>query len=273
MIGEINLILKDEEKRIILDTLKNSQKSNCFMTYETIEEKCYKNCLEIIFVEGIVLAIEDKHFFNELYFFLDDIEKIDWNDLSKRLNAYDKLVINYVNREGAFDFQLAEKLGFDFYRKYIRKRFINKNPKKYRELMDVIYADVEDCNTIYRLLYDVFDPIGDWLVDENELKELIQNKNVLKISLGQDIAGVFLFEDTGKTTYARTLCVNPKYQNNVFGYSLYSKYINDHIDDYKMFYLWVDAANEGVHKLHDNFGYIEDGLVNYIYVRKEKKDE
>lgn len=263
------MVLDDNVKIIILDALKNPGKSNCFMTFESIEEKCSDNRLEFVLFEGGVLAIEDKHFFNELYYFIDDIEKIDWESLSGKLDYYDNLVINYVNKEGHFDFRLAENLGFCFYRKYLRKRFVNKEPKKYRELMDVNYAEAEDCTTIYRLLYDVFDPIGDWLVNEIELKELIARNSVLKINIQQEIAGVFLFEDTGKTTYARTLCVNPKFQNNVLGYSLYAKYINDHIDDYKMFYLWVDAKNEGARKLHDNFGYKEDGLVNYIYVRKD----
>ena len=89
---------------------------------------------------------------------------------------------------------------------------------------------------------------------------------VLKID-GQDkIAGVLLYEDTGVKSYARALCVSPDFRGGAVGYSLLAGYFNQHSEDRtKLFYLWVDEENKSVKKLHDRFGYQEDGLKDYIF--------
>ncbi|HCJ09050.1 MAG TPA: hypothetical protein DHV96_12040, partial [Lachnospiraceae bacterium] len=120
------------------------------------------------------------------------------------------------------------------------------------------------------LLYGSFDAKVSCLPSKEELMELIDKKWTLKICINNEIAGVLLFEDFGKKSYARVLCVKEEYRNNVIGYSLFAKYINMHINNIHLFYLWVDRDNREVLSLHDKFGYREDGLIDNIYIRKDK---
>ncbi len=139
-------------------------------------------------------------------------------------------------------------------------------------MVETEFADDEDCSEIWDMLLKTFNPMCDRIPLQTELSKLIANKSVLKVSINNEIAGVLLFQDSKSKSYVRCLCVREEYQNSVIGYSLMAKYFNLHLDSgIKLIYLWVDSENESVRKLHDRFGFKEDGTRNYIFRREVKR--
>ncbi|MDO5154437.1 MAG: hypothetical protein Q4D51_00585 [Eubacteriales bacterium] len=263
----------EKRRKVINNSLGNIKKTNCFISLDDIEKQIKNKRMDVVYDDSIVVIVDKRKSFLQIYYFLDeyDIDFINWEEIKNRLTTYKDIVINVVGKNISEKNIVAEKLGFSFYKKYVRKQFINKEKKKYRELMDVLIANQKDCEKIYDMLYSSFDVLSDDLVNKEELKDMINQNHVLKIEIQNEIQGVFLYEDTGVRSYARAICIAEKYRNNVLGYSLFAKYNNLHVDSTKIFSLWVDQANDDVLKLHNTFGYVEDGLENYIYVR-EKDD-
>ena len=143
-----------------------------------------------------------------------------------------------------------------------------KTEKKFREMLTPVFADVDDFDEIQRMLLDSFDVMCDHIPLSDELKGFLNERKILKIVIQKEIAGVLIFDDIGAQSYARCLCVSSKFQNGFVGYSLLAQYFNDRLESgVKFYYLWVDSNNESVKKLHDAFGYREDGLKNYIFKR------
>lgn len=256
----------------ILQTINSSigknEKSNCVLPFQYIKDGMEKHQIDVISTTPLLL-VEKKKKFRQLYYFFDKefrSMEIDFDKISHKLEKYELLYADIVTKD-RFEYKgsFFERAGILPFRTYLRKNVSNRH-KKYRELMETGYADVKDSEEIYELLQSSFDVMSDHIPEKSELDSLLLGRNVLKID-GQDkIAGVLLYEDTGVKSYARALCVSPDFRGGAVGYSLLAGYFNQHSEDRtKLFYLWVDEENKSVKKLHDRFGYQEDGLKDYIF--------
>ena len=256
----------------IISKMKNAYShpnlTNCMTSIAQLEKGLDEEQYYIV-SESPLILIEPINGFNQLYYFL---ETEDLAELCKfdadLLSAFAPLYAD-ITLKTSFQFEgsVFEELGFKPFRKYVRKSVVNSD-MKIRRMMDTEFAVLDDMNDILKMLNDNFDIMADHIPDEVELSELIKKKQVLNISIKNTIAGTLLFEDTGKRSYARALCVSPDYQNSFVGYSLLADYFIRHdTDKTRLFYLWVDEANINVKKLHDRFGYRYDGLNNFIFRR------
>ena len=219
--------------------------------------------------ESPLIMIEALNGFNQLYYFLetDDLSVLDEFN-TDLLTIFDPLYAD-ITLKTFFQFEgsVFEKLGFKPFRKYVRKSVLNSD-MEIRRFVDTEFAVFEDLHDILKILNDQFDLMADHIPDEAEISELIKNQQVLVIKINDTLAGTLLFEDTGKRSYARALCVAPDFQNSIVGYSLLADYFFRHdTAKTRLFYLWVDEANINVKKLHDRFGYRYDGLNNFIFKR------
>ena len=255
----------------ILELVKNTaykpELTNCLLPFAEVSEKLHNNYFDII-CEQPLLLIERHEAFNKLYYYLKVSDERVSEDTLLLLDEYDKPLYADNTCRGAFDYNtpIYKQLGFSWYRTYLRKGVINKN-LKIRRMMEPEYAKKEDAENIYIMLVNQFDIMADHIPTRTELIEMINGNQVLIIKVNGLLAGALLFEDTGKKSYARALCVSPEFQNSFVGYSLLADYFLRHQDNTRVFELWVDEANEGVRKLHDWFGYKPDGLKNYIFRR------
>ena len=91
------------------------------------------------------ILIEKNEAFFRLYYFLENNEN--WkvtNELLCELDRYSLLYADLTAKEeSAVASALFESLGFEFYRKYIRKSMINEG-KVYRKMLDAVVASPED---------------------------------------------------------------------------------------------------------------------------------
>jgi len=255
-----------------MDIIKNAvgrlSLTNCIDSYANIENRVQNGQCELVLTTPLLL-IEKNTSYNRLYYFRTNIDAAeDYVDVSQKLNRYDNLYADVTTKSAfQYDGSIFEKMHFKPYRLYVRK-MAKKTEKKYREMLIPVFADVDDFDEIQRMLLGSFDVMCDHIPLSDELKGILKEQKILKIVIQNEIAGVLIFDDTGIQSYARCLCVSPKFQNGFVGYSLLARYFNDRLESgVKFYYLWVDSGNESVKKLHDAFGYREDGLKNYIFKR------
>ncbi len=254
--------------QIIRDAIGRSGKSNCVLPFKTVQKKIEEGKIDIIDTNPVLL-VERKRTYNQLFYFLDESSSVsDMKSVVQELERHNPLYADIVMKEDfRYEDSIFQNLEMRPFRTYVRKSTINLH-KKYRAMIETVFADEADLESIYDMLQNTFDEMCDHIPDKAELEKLIADENVYKVTVQKDIAGVLLFEDTGVKSYARALCVSQSFQGGAIGYSLMSNYFNHHIDsNTKMFYLWVDEANAAVKKLHSRFGYAEDGLKDYIFRR------
>lgn len=263
--------MNNNVKQIIVSSLGRQKKSNCFLPLDIILQRIENGIIDIIEKDNVVLLIEKKVRFIQLYYFLRTpiVEDQVWLYLSEELQQYPNLSLHIVNKEQETDSVVAKKLGFSYYKTYIRQQLINKDMKRFPESLNVEWAVKADREAVFNLVYQSFDVLADNLVDKPELEKMICDQHVLKIGKNDELQGILIFEDTGIKSYIRAICVASQYQKKGIGYSLLAKYWNDHLDNIRLFYLWVDKEKAYVINMYEKVGYKSDGLINHIYVRKK----
>ncbi len=255
-----------------MDIIKNAvgrlNRTNCIDSFANIEKKMQCGQCELVLTKPLLL-IEKNTSYNRLYYFRTNVEATeDYVDVVRNLGRFTNLYADVTTKSAfQYDGSIFEKMLFKPYRLYVRK-IAKKTEKKFREMLTPVFADIDDFDEIQRMLLDSFDVMCDHIPLSEELKGFLNERKILKIAIQKEIAGVLIFDDIGAQSYARCLCVSSKFQNGFVGYSLLARYFNDRLESgVKFYYLWVDSNNESVKKLHDAFGYHEDGLKNYIFKR------
>jgi hypothetical protein len=263
-------VLTERAKKIITNSRGKKKLSNCYLSQVELEKVIDSESTQIIENEYMVLLCDSQKDYYSIYYFLST-EYLPGlgKDLKGKIEANGLNSLNVAGRELSSEVScLMQELDFSLYKVYVRKQYINDFTRKpIRELTDVAFAEEDDLEEVFHMLQDTFDPLTDFLPKWEELRCMLKRENVLKIVFNDEVAGVLLFENQGVKSYARALCVREKYRNNVIGYSLFSRYFNMHLSTIKLFYLWVDVENKDVLNLHNKFGYVEDGLKNYTFVK------
>lgn len=248
---------------------KYSYKTNYISSIPELINNIENDLVDVSSMEPLLIVYKFEQYQKLFYFLRGNDGDIDWSGAIHTLNKYNNLYSEIVTNNPDFKTPfILEKLGFEHYRTYLRKK-LSTQIKEYRELMNVRFAEDTDCYQILELLGKTFDPMCDRIPSEKKLKELLRRREVLKIDVNDKCAGVLLYSDSGNRSYISCLCVAEEYRNSVIGYSLMAKYFNLHIEgNSKYTYLWVDSSNIAVKKLHERFGFYEDGTKNYIYIRR-----
>lgn len=257
-------------KEIIKRTLGRKDNCNCYLPYNTVVEKIDNKYFDVIVSGEVVLLIEDKQLFHNMYYFIKSISDVTLDDIKQSLSQYKILSVNIIDKGNNFvPNTILEKLGFSFYKKYIRKSLVNMDIDIISKEEDIEFAQINDIEEIYSMLHESFDVVTDTLPDYKELTNMIEKKWIIKKMISGELAGAFLFEDTGYKSYARALCVKPQYKNCKIGFALYIQYISLHLNTTKLFYSWVDSSRIEAINIHTKLGYKDDGVFDYIFTRTQ----
>ena len=219
-----------------------------------------------------VILLKKCEGFFKVYYFLENpqLDNADWDSLADKIRQISGGVPVYgeVTLRGDFVFSVSvfERLGLHPFRTYLRSS-MKKPAQKFDEYVIPEYAVPEDADRILELMYSTsnFDVMADHLPARKELDAKINSRSVLKIEAQDELAGIMIFEDTGVKSYTAVLCVSEKFRRNKTGYTLFAHYINMHIDNTELFYLWTDKDNTPAVAFYNYFGYRHDGLKNFIF--------
>lgn len=261
----------ENDKNIIIKAIGNRILSNCYYSYHEIIEKIKKQEIHLLSRRDIVLLIQEENEINKMYYFVNGdiengIEQEIYNDLCSEMEEYQNLVTNFIARNSCDNFDIIKNLRFKSYKQYFRYHLVAEKVKFLEPKEVAAYAETNDINAIYRLLYNTFDILSDHLPSKKELHKFIEAGQIIKICKGCEIAGVLIFEKQGAKSHLRALCVNPIYRNMAIGYSLMLSYIKLVRQETKSFFLWVESTNNAAIQLYKKMGYEPDGLTEYIFL-------
>lgn len=129
------------------------------------------------------------------------------------------------------------------------------------------YATEEDAEQILQMLQDTFDPKESHLQDLNELKRMIQNKNVRVISEQDKIVTLVTFWQEGKKLYVEHAINTGRRE---YMHCLYLGVLENALSDgFNYVYTWISSVNERIRRFISRFGYEKEDVEDYIYVKGE----
>ena len=124
------------------------------------------------------------------------------------------------------------------------------------------YAEPKDAAEINDLLWSTFKTEVSHLLNENELKEVIQKKQVL-IHRGESIDAVLQLDVLPKKFYVNQV-INKGEKKTIHAMML--NQIKKYVDQGgKYIYAWVDEKNIASLKFHAKYGMKHDGMWNLVY--------
>ena len=184
------------------------------------------------------------------------------NNLNDFFGLYKKPIVLEIISNSKINENLYTQIGFKHYKVYSRYRTDKKN----KNFDMVKIAKLEDIEEILKLINETFDPLSDYIPNNDELKELILKEEVFIVTVDYKLAGVSIYEKKNKNYYFRLSCVHPNHRPGLIGYMLAST-TPQNGENYST---WIDDNNLEAIKLNTFLGYKEDGTKNYIFVKNEE---
>jgi len=195
--------------------------------------------------------------FARLYFLTNNIE-----DLKLVLNQIEGTsVVNIPTKDDIKEFDnVMTSSGFSLFKIY--EVYVNNESRGNDVFVDQ-FAKHEDFESVKHLLYSELDIFADHLPNDDELVQMIRNKQVLVNYENDIIAGVFIFSLHGKKCYFNYWVDTSK--NGLF--LIFNMYNFLKQKDITYAYLWVNTKNEKVKKIHKLFGCQPNNTKDYIYIK------
>ncbi len=198
--------------------------------------------------------------FYKFYYFVNNYKNL--NNLNDFFSLYRQPIIIEVISYREIDENLYIKIGFKPYKIYSRYRTDRKNKN-----FDIVkIANIKDTENISSLINETFDPLSDYIPNNDELIELILRKEVYIIKVDNKLAGVSIYEKRHRNYYFRLSCVHPNHRPGLIGYMLASSSPKDGSN----YYAWIDDKNLEAIKLNTLLGYKMDKTKNYIFVKNKE---
>ncbi len=216
---------------------------------------------------GLLFIEKTRYDFWRLFFYIQDISKINWSIFKGKELVAEMLVRNSKKEKWETIVQeFQEKGGFKLYDSFIRL---------YREKLDVDVNGVdfsitetpneEDLLSIHQLLEANFDPYCDRIPSLEELRSLAQTTYVIK-DKGKVVA-LFITQKSGITLIFRYWLVLENYRGRKFGDVLLKRVLTFD-PEIKRVTSWISQKLDYSILAHKRLGFKEEGLTNYILYRE-----
>lgn len=253
---------KINAKQRALEIFKNRCKyTNCYVNFNTFKQ-LLNNSDFFVRDESFFIVQKEENFYR-FYYYVEKYENL--TNLDSFFKMYKKPIVLEMVSQNTIEKKHYKNIGFDLYKTYSRY-FIAANTKKAKKLKynPIELANNEDIETIKKMIDNAFDPLSDYIPDYEALKNFIKKDEIYVVKINQKIAGTAIYEKLGKNYYFRLSCVDKKYRNGFIGYILASNLLSENTN-YKT---WIDDENSLAINLNKKIGYRQDGLKNYIFVKK-----
>lgn len=245
---------------------KRMKYSNCYFTLDEVSKMVKeKNVMAYESIEAFVLIVIEQEIANIFYMsnswmWLNFISVID--------KFLYKKVVHIVKKGDLIEKNEFLNSGFRLYKEYIRLRKIGN--ECIEPHFDYRHASDEDYESIKKMIETSFEVIGDKIPSKEELIMFIAEKNIIVLEDSNIVQGFVIFEDKGKTSYIRMICVNKICRGMGIGKKLMLAYLFEH-RHFTVFTLWYRTDNKIALQMYKQFGYSDDNLVDYIFLKEKEK--
>lgn len=209
--------------------------------------------------EGLVMGVSERGY-TKLFFDVPDFKWVQELEKVKAGTGAAVIAVEVVSKGGNDPYGLSRILPYQEIKRYSRFRRSGSNFRGFPGETPQ-YCEISDLPFIREMINSTFGPIGDELPDDGELRTFIENKNIICIRDGSkrdgaDLSGYLIFEDKGRTSYIRNVCVRQDARGKGTGRRLLDMYLGIH-REFKGFTLWCKDDNSSALQLYVRGGVLQ----------------
>ena len=241
--------------------------TNFYIGSDVLNRLIDKNKISGVVSEKTNIIIGEFHNTTKMYFSTVDFENFveTARKILPSLN-YPISVEVYTDSRNSEQVNILQKylneIGFSYHATQTRLTRLSKN-NFYDEIDSKWYADESDCEEIYQMLIDTFDVRCDQIPDIDELKELSDNHEILKINANDKIASAIIFHRKPSIAEWVFWLTRPEYRTEFYGMLLREVYLKL-TGNVRRQIMYV--REKKMQRFHERFGFIADGFENRIFV-------
>ncbi len=246
-------------ERYIKEIRQRRRFLNCQYSIRQIEELVHASKIFAYELENAFFLVENKGQLYNLYYLSDTM---DWlQSLSVLKEQYSQMVISIVGKHLQEIETIFSENRYFAYKTYQRLRCTDK----LIDFANANYCDMTDKEALRQMMDNTFDVFSDHIPLDEELESFIANRQIICVRDNDLVAGFVIFEDKGKTSYIRMVCVDKGYQGKGIANELMKMYFYTHAE-FSSFTLWYDVKNERARSLYKKWNYEDEQLYNLIYI-------
>lgn len=159
-----------------------------------------------------------------------------------------------------------EKAGFRKYKTLQRLVRMADSVASYSHDSNVEYACVTDVPKVLNSLVTSFDRYAEQIPSHEELVLATEQKRILIIRDGAELAGFLFFEQQGQTAVVRYWFVSSESRDAGIGSKLMKTFFN-RCSNARRSLLWVISTNENAIAKYDHYGYKPDFLNDQVMIK------
>lgn len=225
---------------------------NCYFQIAELDGWARDGLVRGYVIDGGLLIMKRENGFEKLYFLSNEMK---WmarlQDIKKALQI-DSLVIEIVSRGEVNEYDVATYTTVQDVIRYDRMKSVGKRVELSERAVDC-FCEESDFETIRAMMDETFNPIGDYIPSDEELRGFISSRSVICERDESRVVGFIIFEDKKKTSYIRMVCVDERYRGHHLGRKMLDNYFALH-RDYKGFTLWCRSDNIAAKSLYRDGG-------------------
>ena len=159
-----------------------------------------------------------------------------------------------------------EAVGFEKYLQ--RKRLFLSAKKTEAEERELSFAKQEEAEKILTMMEEAFEPYTSALPDRETLKHDISENRVIAVREGETLLGFLRFGREKKVSVLWQIVVLPEGRGKGIGTALVKDWISLEREEAAKFQLWVREDNPPALKLYEALGFLPDGRIAPVMLKK-----
>ena len=260
--------IKNYKKKLVTNFYPNTEKNKIWIA----EGQFY-----IIELGEVIYFFKKKSNFYTVFFIASSNEELA-KSLPKLMKEFgeENLILDIVQREETSELlDIFYNQSFNYYTSLVRMNRLNSK-KDFLPVaitnVDIKDASIKHITSLHNLFQIFFDEKAEQLPEEKELRNWIENKNVLIYEEENKIGGFLIYEIIGSTLYLRYWFVHPDFREKKIGSKLFNVFesrgraTNRHL-------FWVIKSNENAIKRYKHYGFVEEKMYNFVLTNKMIKYE
>lgn len=248
----------------IAQSISKGMRTNFYASVEEFLLLVKEGCIsKAVFPEGSYYFVEKENQI-DVYFFLEkETAPVEVPKLEKPL-VLEQVALVKTGTSPALE--EWETIGF---KKYLqRKRLFLSAKKTEAEQRDFSFCKEEEAEIILQMMGDAFEPYTSALPDLETLRKDLAEHRVIAAREGERLLGFLRFGREKKVSVLWQIMVTPEGRGKGVGEGLVRDWMALERAEVAKFQLWVREDNPPAMKLYEKLGFLPDGRIAPVMLRK-----